>query len=506
MSSIVPPRNPSDGDAARGPSGDVRVLARLVEEVVAADAAVASAEAARVRTLAAAGRFALDAAASERSSVRASEMAMREVASELAAACRLSDRTVQREIDDALALVDSFPATMAAWESGVLSRRYVRTIVDAGMELPPERRKEFDRAAVGMAREVSSPGRLKARLAVAAQRLHPRTITERHRAGRERRCVRVIPGADGMSDLIATLPTVLAEAIHDRLMQQARVIVDARAAAPGADGGSARAEGGSARAEGGSARAEGGSARVDGGSARGLAGDPVSGPVAPTADSRTLEQIRADVFADMLLTGDPAIDPTRSGDGPGSLGKIRARIQVVVPALTMLAAGRENSAPAELVGHGPVDAATARALAETTSVPWDRVITHPIAGTVLHTDTYVRSTAIDRYLRARDRRCRWPGCTAPAIRCEIDHNTDWADGGATDVRNLCCLCQRHHTQKQFTRWTVRQLAGGVIEWTSPTGRVYIDHLDPYPAAEAPPPVRFAEDPPPWDGGATGAAG
>ncbi|MFU1850523.1 hypothetical protein ACM6QJ_14560, partial [Enterococcus faecium] len=30
-----------------------------------------------------------------------------------------------------------------------------------------------------------------------------------------------------MSDLIATLPTVLAEAIHDRVTQQARVIVDA---------------------------------------------------------------------------------------------------------------------------------------------------------------------------------------------------------------------------------------------------------------------------------------
>ena len=462
------------------PVGDVGVLAGLVAQVIAAEAAVAAAEVARVRALAAAGRFALDTAASVRASVRGSDMAMREVASEVAAACGLSDRTVQRDVGDALTLVESYPATVAAWEAGVLSRRYVRVIADVGAEVPVEAREEFDALAVALAGEASSPGRLKTRLAGVAQRLHPRTVTERHRAGREGRCVRVVPGVDGMSDLIATLPTVLAEAIHDRLTQQARVIVDAGREATSTGGGEA---GGSSRAS----------------------GAPLPAPV---PDTRTVDQVRADVLADMLLTSDPTLDPTRRGDGPGTLGKIRARVQVVVPALTMLAPGQENTAPAELVGRGPIDADTARALAEATSIPWDRVITHPVTGAVLCTDTYQRTAAIDRYLRARDRHCRWPGCTAPAIRCEIDHGIDWALGGATDVRNLCCLCQRHHTQKQFTRWTVRQLSDGVIEWTSPTGRVYIDHPDPYrspcpgpapdpsAAAETPVGVHFAPDPDP----------
>lgn len=210
-----------------------------------------------------------------------------------------------------------------------------------------------------------------------------------------------------------------------------------------------------------------------------------------------MDQIRADVFTDMLLTGDPSLDPTRPGDGPGTLGKIRARVQVSIPALTMLAPSGENSAPADLIGRGPIDADTARALAESTSVPWDRVITHPVTGSVLHTDTYVRTASIDRHLRARDRSCRWPGCTAPAIRCEVDHTTDWALGGKTDVSNLACLCQRHHSQKQFTRWSVRQLDGGLLEWTSPTGRVYTDRPVPYPPAADGPGVRFEEDPPPW---------
>ncbi|MFT2568513.1 hypothetical protein ACMWP8_29070, partial [Escherichia coli] len=73
-------------------------------------------------------------------------------------------------------------------------------------------------------------------------------------------------------------------------------------------------------------------------------------------------------------------DPTRVDDGPGTLGAIRARVQVVVPALTMLRPGEENVDPAALVGHGPIDADTARALAETTSLPWDRVVTQPVTG------------------------------------------------------------------------------------------------------------------------------
>ena len=42
--------------------------------------------------------------------------------------------------------------------------------------------------------------------------------------------------------------------------------------------------------------------------------------------------------------------------------------------------------------------------------------------------------------------------------------------------------------KQFTAWQVRQLPGGVLEWTSPLGRVYTD--------EPPTPtVHFVPDPP-----------
>ncbi|MGP2435517.1 hypothetical protein ACTUQ0_15020, partial [Listeria monocytogenes] len=71
-------------------------------------------------------------------------------------------------------------------------------------------------------------------------------------------------------------------------------------------------------------------------------------------DERTAAQLRADILADLLLTAAPDADPTRVDDGPGTLGAIRARVQVVVPALTMLRPGEENVDPAALVGHGPI--------------------------------------------------------------------------------------------------------------------------------------------------------
>lgn len=426
-----------------GPKGGPKALSAVLDEVLRTGADLAAAEVRRTRALAEAGHLALDITADRPASSRAAEMALREVASELAAAENLSDRAVQAQIGRAMVLVDDYPGTLAAWEQGVLSRAHVQAIVEVGTPLRAEARAEFDVLAIATA-EGLSPGRLRSRLAALAERLQPTTLTERHQRGRETRCVRIVTGHDGMSDLVATLPTVLAVGIYDRLTQQSRAIIDAR-------------------------------------------GETVES----LTDERTTAQVRADVLADMLLTAAPEVDPTRVDDGPGSLGAIRARVQVVVPALTMLAPDNENLEPAELVGHGPLDAATARTLAESTAVPWDRVVTHPVTGSVLCTDTYQRTAAIDRFLRARDRHCRWPGCTVPAVRSEVDHTHDYALGGRTDVSNLSHLCQRHHTQKQFTRWRVRQLADGVLEWTSPTGRIYADEPLPYSPA-----VRFVPDDPP----------
>ncbi|MFS0714410.1 DUF222 domain-containing protein [Microbacterium sp. 2P01SA-2] len=445
-----------------GSDGDVDALAQLVADAEGVSDAARVVQIREVRVLAAAGVLAESQSAGASERVKAREMALRGIAAELAGVFVATDRTLQRRIDEARDLVDNFPVTTAAWEDGRIVRGHVRVIQEIGCIVPADDREDFERAAIERC-EGETPNRVRGSLQMLAERMHPRCFTERHEEAAAGRCVQVRTGADGMSDLIATLPTVIADGIVDRLTRQTREIINARAKADAAD-------------------AEGlGDSTHDGGSSF-------------IGDARTIDQVRADVFSDLLLAGSPALDPTATGDGDGTLGAIRAHVQVAVSALTLMG---QDEGPADLAGRSPIDATTARQLAgDATS--WDRLLTHPVTGSVLECDTYRPTAAMVRLLRARDRHCRFPGCRQPAIRCELDHTIAASDGGATHVRNLANLCKRHHDVKHHTRWRVRQLPGGRLIWTSPTGRVYREDAPPplvaFAAAPAWPPQREGDMP------------
>jgi hypothetical protein len=204
----------------------------------------------------------------------------------------------------------------------------------------------------------------------------------------------------------------------------------------------------------------------------------------PVHDTRTIDQTRADLLTDLILTGQPATDPLHGG-----LGAIRARVQVTVPALT--AAGASDRG-ATIDGLSPIDADTARDLLAGADRVWDRILTHPITGLVLATDSYRVTPTMDRYLQARDVHCRFPGCRRPARVCEHDHTVDWARGGKTEAGNMAMLCKRHHILKTETEWSAKQLPDGSIEWTSPLGHRTADPPERHsrvvfvPEAEPPP--------------------
>ena len=412
---------------------EFRELAHDIDE---ARAAVAQAQAAEARVFArAAAVGARRVAALGSPSSREAELPLRALAAELGAAARMSDRTVQRHMNDAAILTEKFPATFNAWEQGRVSTGHVRTIMEHGLPLTdPDARALFETEALLRAEE-TTPGRLGASLARLAESLQPRTLTERHQEARASRGASVRDIGDGMAEFSTIQPAVLAHAVHDRLTQQAKALKNA---------------------------------------------DPT--------DTRTLGQIRADLVADVLLTTTPTVD-TGAGlsDGFGGLGAIRGIVNVTVPALALAGVTDE---PAELVGRCPIDPATARQLAGL-ATGWDRVLADPITGCVLAVDRYTPSADMKRFLRARDQHCRFPGCRQPAHRCDRDHTLDYALGGETSTCNLACLCKRHHTLKGETAWTVRQLGGGVLEWTSPGGHVYID--------KPPPAIHFVPntDPPPF---------
>jgi hypothetical protein len=186
-------------------------------------------------------------------------------------------------------------------------------------------------------------------------------------------------------------------------------------------------------------------------------------------DSRTLDQIRADVVCDLLIDG-------TTENVPASASGIRAQVVVTVPALALLEEGGSAAEPPVVQGVGPIPVSRARELCGGDG-KWMRVLTHPETGMVLSVgrDRYEPPAALRRLVKWRADRCMAPGCLMPASRCEIDHQVRWADGGHTSLENHTPFCKGHHLVKDNTAWRVRQVpgSGGVIEWTSPTGRRYL---------------------------------
>ena len=191
---------------------------------------------------------------------------------------------------------------------------------------------------------------------------------------------------------------------------------------------------------------------------RAVAGiDAVARDALADGDDRTLDQARADVAGELL-----------TGSFGGSRNATGVAVAVTVPVLTLLG----GDEPGVLDGVGPIDPETARRLtAEAPSL--SRILTHPVTGAVLAVDrtTYRVPADLARSLRHRDRSCRFTGCGRPVARCDIDHITEWQDGGVTDDTNLMHLCRHHHRLKSVARWRPSPPDPGsaTIRWTSPTG-------------------------------------
>ncbi len=86
------------------------------------------------------------------------------------------------------------------------------------------------------------------------------------------------------------------------------------------------------------------------------------------------------------------------------------------------------------------------------------------------TGSYEPTAAQTRVVRARDRRCRFPGCFRAAARSELDHR-DPFPRGSTSVANLHPLCRHHHRLKH-DGWSCVRDRSGATTWTSPRGQQY----------------------------------
>jgi hypothetical protein len=155
----------------------------------------------------------------------------------------------------------------------------------------------------------------------------------------------------------------------------------------------------------------------------------------------------------------------------------RPSINVTVALSTLLDL---DDQPAELAGHGPIAAETARRLAADPTGTWRRLLTDP-AGRLapLPVQTYRPPQELAEAVIARDRICTFPNCDRPAQHCDLDHRIPYP-AGPTSWDNLHALCRRHHLLKTLGIWACAiDPASGNTRWTHHTGLIAIEPRVPH---------------------------
>ncbi len=367
------------------------------------------------------------------------DLAERAAVAEIAVRLHLSEQTVRTRAAHARALAVGCPKLWAAFGERRLSEKHAVDAARLASTLPAGDADAFER----FDDEACPPALMltPAKFTVAArairERVHAESIEARHRRAAEDRGVWMRAELDGMASLHALLPADRARTVMSRLDQAARHL----RAAPD--------------------------------------------------EERTLAQLRADAFADLVTMTDvpteaavtspadapPAASTTSTPDAPRTLRTAPpATVVVTIPALTLLG---HDAEPATLEGYGPIDLDTARLLAGTAR-SWIRLLTHPVTGAPLVLDrrTYRVPVALRRWLGITSPTCVFPGCARAARDCDIDHLTAWADGGTTDDDNLDPTCRHHHRLRHESRWDIDDHPDGNTAWISPLGGTY--NTDPPP--------------------------
>jgi len=174
----------------------------------------------------------------------------------------------------------------------------------------------------------------------------------------------------------------------------------------------------------------------------------------------TLDQLRADVFLDLLEGHNQ-----QPGTGRGTVD-----IGVDLETLTRLV-----DHPGELAGYGPVIADLARQVAEQQQgAEWRWTVTDPDSGQVTYNGVTRRrpDTGQRRHVESRNRTCIFPGCRMPATDCDLDHRIPWAEGGATTTEQLVPLCRHDHQIRHHAGSTHQPLPNSDHKWTSRLGHTY----------------------------------
>jgi hypothetical protein len=353
----------------------------------------------------------------------AHEATAREVSkvAEVACALTIGERAASALLGETHALTTSLPAALDALQAGTVSWLHARIVVEETAGLTPAAASALEahffgpNPGRGAAPGELVPARFRRKIRAWRERHHPESIEERHAKSVGDRRVEFSPDRNGMAWLSLYLPGDTALAVWNKSTALARGL---------------------------------------------------QGPDEP----RNLSQLRADIAAALLL-----------GSAKQDIGHVpspKADVLVTVPVLSFLGLTDE---PAEIDGLGPVPPSMARRLVANGANSFYRVLVDPRDGAPLEIGrtSYRLPEALKRWLKMRDGRCTFPGCSNHSLDNEADHLTAWQHGGTTGISNLGQACPKHHRLKHWQAWTPTAATKDEPPgWISPAGRHYpAEHPD-----------------------------
>jgi hypothetical protein len=482
-----------------------------LDGAVAAAKQLARDEARRLRALAAFARSRpaamFDRAPGERGAASAASRAARPAVltdvsewavDEAAATLGISGRAASMMLIDAVTLVEGLPATLAALEAGEISPAHARVMVEvAGAVADPAKRAEVEEEVLPRAPRQTPPA-LRASVRRAVARIDAAAAADRlARAVRDRH-VRLDNRDDGMSALTTLLTTPVGRACREALSAYAKAceydengerdprtheqrMADCLAdliLRPHAEHPAVRlvltliASVDTVTGQGADADAPGE-----------LEGDLVSAAQVRELAYQFGLMPRPEPTAE--TDADADADPTATNEHEARLTSLRdAERAAAEDLLTAYAAGEQPAAFTRLLDT--------RRLIDTALAERPRIaLVDQLSGTLLAltdstelraaaaagrglgppsgTDAYQPTDPLYRFVRLRDRRCRFPGCRLRARCCDLDHQVPHPHGD-TAHDNLACLCEHHHRlSHQAPGWRLHRDADGGLVWTLPGG-------------------------------------
>lgn len=331
---------------------------------------------------------------------------------QLSLAMTLSVPTIERRVARARRLRSTMPTVWRAWHEGLMSTAVVHAVDRAATRLvDPASVAALDDCAVDKL-ATRTPGQATRWLDRWVERTEAAASRERHRIAHRDRAIGLRPLGDGMTRITTDIASTDAVAIMQSLTKSAHAL--------------------------------------------------------PSADDRTIDQARSDIYVDILL-----------GRREGESG-YRAVVGVTVPLSSLMGF---SDAPGELADRSAtIPAHIVRAAAADPASLLYRLVTDDVGNLLTVTWLGRFSPArLDQVLEFRDGTSVFPTSSVPARLCDTDHTDPWP--AETSAANTGPLNRRVHNLKTEGRLRLRQPRPGVFEWTTDTGHSYTRTPDPLPVAD-----------------------